>query len=114
MNEAAAFIRDHINRLLSVTEDIALGRDSTLFAKVAACLLLISVIGSFTDFLSLGYASELIMFILFGAVTAVYKYTCVLLNGFCIAHFISICPEIFVVVCLNGRPCSSAYSSWNL
>lgn len=57
VNDAAATIRSHINMLLSISQDIALGKDSRMFVKVAACLLLISVIGGFTDFLSLGYIS---------------------------------------------------------
>ncbi|KAA8516333.1 hypothetical protein F0562_016626 [Nyssa sinensis] len=56
-NEVAAFIRDRVNALLSVSEDIALGKDSRMFFKVAAYLWLISVIGSLTDFLTLGYTS---------------------------------------------------------
>ncbi|KAL0338228.1 UNVERIFIED_CONTAM: Reticulon-like protein B12 [Sesamum angustifolium] len=54
-NEAATFIRNHINTLLSVFEDIAHGRDSGMYIKVALSLLLISVIGSLTDFFTLGY-----------------------------------------------------------
>lgn len=57
VNNAAATIRSHINMLLSISQDIALGKDSRMFVEVAACLLLISVIGGFTDFLSLGYIS---------------------------------------------------------
>ncbi|KAI3474709.1 hypothetical protein Pfo_029894 [Paulownia fortunei] len=55
VNEAATFIRDHVNTVLSVSEDIAQGRDSRMFVKVALSLLMISVIGSFTDFFTLGY-----------------------------------------------------------
>ncbi|KAL8526766.1 hypothetical protein ACS0TY_015829 [Phlomoides rotata] len=55
VNEAAAFIRDHVNNVLSVFEDISYGRDSRMFARVALTLLTISVIGSLTDFFTLGY-----------------------------------------------------------
>ncbi|PIN24876.1 Reticulon [Handroanthus impetiginosus] len=55
VNEAATFIREHVNTVLSLSEDIALGRDSRMFVKVALGLLMISVIGSFTDFFTLGY-----------------------------------------------------------
>ncbi|KAG8376988.1 hypothetical protein BUALT_Bualt09G0121500 [Buddleja alternifolia] len=55
VNEAATFIRDHVNTVLSVSEDIALGRDSRMFIKVALSLLMISVIGSLTDFFTFGY-----------------------------------------------------------
>ncbi|XP_019161218.1 PREDICTED: reticulon-like protein B12 [Ipomoea nil] len=61
VNEAAVFIRDHINTLLSAFEDIALGRDTELFVKVGAGLLLVSVIGGLTDFLTLGYTGLLIV-----------------------------------------------------
>ncbi|KAM7531964.1 hypothetical protein LguiB_035374 [Lonicera macranthoides] len=60
-NEAAVFIRDRINGLLSVSEDIALGKAPQMFIKVAASLLLISIIGGFTDFLTLGYTSLVII-----------------------------------------------------
>ncbi|KAF5737215.1 reticulon-like protein B12 isoform X1 [Tripterygium wilfordii] len=58
VNEAAAFFRVHLNALLSVSQDIALGRNSNLYFKVATYLLVISVIGSLTDFLTLGYISK--------------------------------------------------------
>ncbi|XP_047952378.1 reticulon-like protein B12 [Salvia hispanica] len=54
-NEAAAFIRDQINTMLSVSEDIAYGRDSRMFVKVGLMLLLISVVGSLTDLVTLSY-----------------------------------------------------------
>ncbi|KAL3536479.1 hypothetical protein ACH5RR_004940 [Cinchona calisaya] len=57
INDAATTISNHINKLLSISEDIALAKDSRMFVKVAGCLLLITVIGGFTDFLSLGYLS---------------------------------------------------------
>ncbi|OVA17698.1 Reticulon [Macleaya cordata] len=61
VNEAAAIIRSHVNALCSVSLDIALGKDSKLFFRVAASLGLISVIGGWTDFLTLGYTSLLIV-----------------------------------------------------
>ncbi|KAL1545529.1 reticulon-like protein B12 [Salvia divinorum] len=54
-NEAAAFIRDQVNTVLSVSEDIAYGRDSRMFVKVGLMLLLISVVRSLTDFFTLSY-----------------------------------------------------------
>ncbi|XP_014490754.1 reticulon-like protein B12 isoform X2 [Vigna radiata var. radiata] len=54
-NEVTAFIRTRVNDLLSVSQDIALGKDSKLFLKVAAYLWLISIIGGLTDFLTLAY-----------------------------------------------------------
>ncbi|XP_031249750.1 reticulon-like protein B12 [Pistacia vera] len=61
VNEVAAFVRTHVNDLLSVSHDIALGKDSRLFFKVAVLLWLISFIGGFTDFLTLGYTSLVIV-----------------------------------------------------
>lgn len=58
VNEVAAIIRSRVNALFSVSLDIALGKDSNLFFKVAGVLLLISVISSWMDFLTLGYTSN--------------------------------------------------------
>ncbi|XP_059427844.1 reticulon-like protein B12 isoform X1 [Corylus avellana] len=55
VNEAATFIRLRVNTLLSVSHDIALGKDSRLFFKVAAYLWLIYFLGGLTDFITLGY-----------------------------------------------------------
>ncbi|WJX48961.1 hypothetical protein P8452_35457 [Trifolium repens] len=60
-NEMAAFIQTRVNNLFSVSQDIALGKDSRLFLKVAAYLLLISVVGGFTDFPTLAYTSLFIV-----------------------------------------------------
>ncbi|CAI9779245.1 unnamed protein product [Fraxinus pennsylvanica] len=60
-NEVSTFIRNHINVLLRVSEDITLDRDSRMFVKVALSLLLISVIGSLTDFLTLVYTGIVIL-----------------------------------------------------
>ncbi|XP_022145597.1 reticulon-like protein B12 [Momordica charantia] len=57
VNEAATFIRSRVNTLLSVSQDIAMGKDPRLFFKVAACLWLISFISGLTDLLTLGYTS---------------------------------------------------------
>ncbi|KAG2690751.1 hypothetical protein I3843_09G200900 [Carya illinoinensis] len=61
VNEVANFIRLHVNTLLSVSQDIALGKDSRLFFKVAAYLWLIYFVGGLTDFLTLGYTSLVII-----------------------------------------------------
>lgn len=53
--QAAALVRDHVNTVLSVAEDIACGRDSRMFIRVALMLLVISTVGSLTDFFTLGY-----------------------------------------------------------
>lgn len=58
VNEAAAVIRTHVNALLLVSQDISLGKDSRLFFKVAAYLLLIYFVGGLTDFLTLSYTSK--------------------------------------------------------
>ncbi|XP_057983202.1 reticulon-like protein B12 [Malania oleifera] len=61
VNEVAAFIRNRTNAFLSVSQDIALGKDSKMFCKVAACLWLISFVGGLTDFLTLGYTGLVIV-----------------------------------------------------
>lgn len=61
VNEAAAVIRTRLNALLLVSQDISLGKDSRLFFKVAAYLLLIYFVGGLTDFLTLGYTSLVIV-----------------------------------------------------
>ncbi|KAF5476209.1 hypothetical protein F2P56_007942 [Juglans regia] len=61
VNEVANFIRLHVNNLLSVSQDIALGKDSRLFFKVAAYLWLIYFVGGLTDFLTLSYTSLVII-----------------------------------------------------
>ena len=58
VNEVATFVRTNANYVLSASQDIALGKDSRLFLKVAACLWIISVVGGLTDFLTLSYASK--------------------------------------------------------
>ncbi|TKY63416.1 Reticulon protein B12 [Spatholobus suberectus] len=68
-NEVTAFIRTRVNDLLSVSQDIALGKDSRLFLKVAAYLWLISIIGGLTDFLTLAYTSLFIVL----TVPAIYE-----------------------------------------
>lgn len=60
-NDIAVFIRTHVNSFLSATEDVALGKDTKLFFKVALCLLLISLVGALTDIITLGYACILII-----------------------------------------------------
>ncbi|PKA51995.1 Reticulon-like protein B12 [Apostasia shenzhenica] len=55
----ADFLRTHVNTVLSVSRDIALGRDPKLFYQVAASLWLISFISSWTDFVTLVCTSKL-------------------------------------------------------
>ncbi|KAF5194742.1 Reticulon-like protein b12 [Thalictrum thalictroides] len=61
IDEAAAFLRSRVNALLSVSRDISLGKDSKLFFKIAGCMWLISIVGGWTDFLTLGYTSLVIL-----------------------------------------------------
>ncbi|THG17355.1 reticulon-like protein B12 isoform X1 [Camellia sinensis] len=61
VNDIAALVRGYINALLSTSKDVALGKDTRLFFKVAAYLCLISIIGGLTDFLTLGYTSLVIV-----------------------------------------------------
>ncbi|KAH9736319.1 reticulon-like protein B12 [Citrus sinensis] len=55
VNEVAALIRTRVNDFLSVSQDMALGKNSRLFFRVALYLWLISFVGGLTDFLTLGY-----------------------------------------------------------
>ncbi|KAF7112856.1 hypothetical protein RHSIM_RhsimUnG0185000 [Rhododendron simsii] len=61
VNEIAGFIHSCINALLSTSKDIALGKDTRMFFRVAAYLCVLSVAGGFTDFLTLGYTSLLVV-----------------------------------------------------
>ncbi|OAY41432.1 reticulon-like protein B12 isoform X1 [Manihot esculenta] len=61
VNEVAAFVRTRLNAFLSVSQDIALGKDTNSFFKVAGYLLLISILGGLADFLTLVYTSLLII-----------------------------------------------------
>lgn len=69
VNGTAASIRSRINFLLTVAHDIALGKDPKLFLKVAVCLWLISTIGGWLDFLTLGYTS----LVIFLTIPALYE-----------------------------------------
>ncbi|XP_074271546.1 reticulon-like protein B12 isoform X2 [Silene latifolia] len=53
--EAGEFARTQLNSLVSTCRNVALGKDSRLFVRVVACLLLIFAVGSLTDFVSLCY-----------------------------------------------------------
>uniref|UniRef100_A0A1D1XYM0 Reticulon-like protein n=1 Tax=Anthurium amnicola TaxID=1678845 RepID=A0A1D1XYM0_9ARAE len=61
IKEASVFIHSNVNVVFSAWHDISLGKDNKLFYKVAAFLWLISIMGSWTDFLTLGYTSLLII-----------------------------------------------------
>jgi len=69
VNGTATSIRSRINFLLVVAHDIALGKDPRLFLKVAGCLWLISSIGGWFDFLTLGYTS----LVIFLTIPALYE-----------------------------------------
>ncbi|XP_047974164.1 reticulon-like protein B12 isoform X2 [Salvia hispanica] len=57
VNEASTLIHNVINTSLSISEDIALGRDSKAFVRLVLVLVTISVIGSLASFLILTYIS---------------------------------------------------------
>jgi hypothetical protein len=69
VNEIGALIHTRVNDFLRVSQDIALGKNSKLFFKVAGWLLLISFVGGLTDFLTLGYTSLVIIL----TVPAIYE-----------------------------------------
>ena len=52
-------VRKNINALVLVCRDVALGKDSRLYLRVAAWLLLISIVGGLTDIVSLCYICKL-------------------------------------------------------
>ncbi|KAF2604827.1 hypothetical protein F2Q70_00026850 [Brassica cretica] len=56
--EASKLLRIHLNKLFQVSHDIAMGRDSELFIKVAISLFLISFIGSLVDFQTLCHTGK--------------------------------------------------------
>ncbi|KAG6401061.1 hypothetical protein SASPL_137906 [Salvia splendens] len=57
VNEVSTLIHSVINTSLSMSEDIALGRDSKAFVRVVLVLVTITVIGSHASFLILTYIS---------------------------------------------------------
>ncbi|KAL9674607.1 hypothetical protein QQ045_030879 [Rhodiola kirilowii] len=61
VNEAAETIRVNLNTLFSVSRNIALGYDTESFFRAAAVMLLISLVGSLTDLITLGYISLVII-----------------------------------------------------
>ncbi|KAK7287487.1 hypothetical protein RIF29_00767 [Crotalaria pallida] len=69
VNEVAVFIRTRVNDLFCVSQDVALGKDSKLFLKVAAYLSLISIVGSLADFVTLAYSCLFIVL----TVPAIYE-----------------------------------------
>ncbi|XP_065854575.1 reticulon-like protein B12 [Euphorbia lathyris] len=69
VNEIAELIRNRVNAFLSVSQDIALGKDSKLFVEVAGYLLLLSIVGGLTDIVTLTYSSVVIIL----TVPAVYE-----------------------------------------
>ncbi|KAL1195900.1 Reticulon-like protein B12 [Cardamine amara subsp. amara] len=67
--EASRLLRIHVNKLLQVSYDIAMGRNSELYIKVAVSLFLISFIGSLMDFQTLCHTSVLVVM----TVPAIYE-----------------------------------------
>ncbi|XP_021759211.1 reticulon-like protein B12 [Chenopodium quinoa] len=61
VSEMGELARDNINSLVLVCRNVALGKDSRLFLRVAACLLMISVFGALTDIVTLCYMSLAIL-----------------------------------------------------
>ncbi|XP_057836818.2 reticulon-like protein B12 isoform X1 [Cryptomeria japonica] len=90
VNSAAASMRVRINYSLAVAHDIALGKDFKLFAKVVVCLWLLSVVGSWFNFLTLIYISKLEffnhVFVLVPPFLAYYFFLgCVIMYGNCLS-----------------------------
>ncbi|TVU36473.1 hypothetical protein EJB05_18409 [Eragrostis curvula] len=60
MSEVAETVGNYMNKILQDFENIALGKDSSLFYKVAVVLLLTSIVGRLTNLITLVYISLLI------------------------------------------------------
>ncbi|GJM92547.1 hypothetical protein PR202_ga09025 [Eleusine coracana subsp. coracana] len=60
MSKAAEIVGNFMNKMLQDFENIALGKDSSLFYKVALVLLLTSLVGRLTDLVNLVYTSLVI------------------------------------------------------
>lgn len=61
MSVAAATVSTYMNKALQGFENIALGKDSSLFYKVASVLLMTSIVGRLTDLITLVYTSLVIV-----------------------------------------------------
>lgn len=57
-SEAAEIVGNFVNKVLQDFGNIALGKDSSLFYKVAFVLLLTSIVGRLTDLITLVYTSK--------------------------------------------------------
>lgn len=58
VNELASFARANFNNFFSASYDVALGKNPVLFYKVASCLWFVSVLGTFFDFVTIGYTGN--------------------------------------------------------
>ncbi|KMZ58074.1 hypothetical protein ZOSMA_7G01040 [Zostera marina] len=61
VNELATFARANFNDFFSASYDVALGKNPILFYKVASCLWILSVLGAFFDFITIGYTGLLLI-----------------------------------------------------
>jgi len=61
--EMGELVRTQINYLIEVCRDVALGKDSKLYLRVAAYLLLLAVVGGLTDIVSLCYICKFCLMI---------------------------------------------------
>ncbi|GLT52683.1 hypothetical protein SLA2020_260070 [Shorea laevis] len=106
VNDAATFIRTQVNELLSVSHDVAMGKDSRLFFKVAALLGLISIVGGLTDFLTLGYTSLVIVL----AVPALYERYEDFVDSYCMMGY-----RKMQQLCVKfSRNCVNSVQNWIL
>ncbi|XP_047332455.1 reticulon-like protein B12 [Impatiens glandulifera] len=78
MNEIASLVLDNINALLSISHDIALGKDTEMFLRVSGWLGLIYIIGGLTDFITLAYSSLVVLLTL----PALYEKFADCIDGF--------------------------------
>jgi hypothetical protein len=58
MSEASQIVGNFVNKVLQDFENIALGKDSSLFYKVAFVLVLTSIVSRLTNLITLVYTSK--------------------------------------------------------
>jgi hypothetical protein len=79
MSKAAAAVGNILHKALQGFENIAHGKDSSLFYKMASVLLLISIVGRVTDLITLVYACK--FFYCFSILTN-YHYSPIVVKNF--------------------------------
>ncbi|KAG8078493.1 hypothetical protein GUJ93_ZPchr0007g5406 [Zizania palustris] len=87
MSKAAAAVGNTLNKALQGFENIALGKDSGLFYKMASILLVISIVGRVTDLITLVYACLVLVLTIPALVDKYEEHIASHLYGFCNSKF---------------------------